>query len=200
MLIADIAPFLNESRVDELDNDAPSSASASILSMPDPLSSSSTQVVPPQLPPPHDSDHSDHEFESDSDSESSFPSVTSSFFFSSPASVASEGTGSGAARELIIPPLVLPEALANPSLYFPLDTPHASRYSANILRLLVVGPERVKQELDDTVSAEQLLSVVPMRRDLESVITTILSSFAENRMFAAVVLVSDSRAFLSVSA
>ncbi|KAF9073077.1 hypothetical protein BDP27DRAFT_1417536 [Rhodocollybia butyracea] len=97
----------------ELDNDGSSSASASILSMPDPLSSSSVQVVPPQLPLPHDSDHSDHEFESDSDSESSFPSVTSSFFFSSPASVASEGTGSGAARELTIPPLTLPEALAS---------------------------------------------------------------------------------------
>lgn len=177
----------------------PSSASASILSMPDPLSSSdttsvqydtthpsdyvraleSTSEVPfrsvgghaisemdgvgipeldTQLVPhrhhrqKHDSDHSDHEYgsESEAGSESSFPSVTSSFFFSSPASVASHGPGNDSheeldggsessraqglrvTQELIIPSLILPESLFLPntaSIYDTLNTPHASKYS-----------------------------------------------------------------------
>ncbi|KIK52910.1 hypothetical protein GYMLUDRAFT_49738 [Collybiopsis luxurians FD-317 M1] len=234
----------------------PSSASASILSMPDPLSSSNTtsvqydtihvsdyanilesgsgvsspslnsqnddNVVAPQNPPAvvpeqqqrsneapppppvhehrHDPDHSDHDHGSGSDSEveseSSFPSVTSSFFFSSPASVASHGPGDEsqeedggesessrgltrglrATRELIIPSLILPEAIViNPS-YYPLETPHASKIvesrsqevhsrpsELNAIRLLIVAPSdaqrvgdnepllstRIKRELDE---------------------------------------------------
>ncbi|KAF5386506.1 hypothetical protein D9757_005850 [Collybiopsis confluens] len=145
----------------------------------------------------HDHDH-DHGYGSDSEveSESSFPSVTSSFFFSSPASVASHGPGDDsneedggdsessrgisrglrATQELIIPSLILPEALVNRP-YSPLETPHASQLQSveppsqhpldlNAIRLLVVTPsdlrrvgavgvditlvsERVKTELEE---------------------------------------------------
>lgn len=270
----------------------PSSASASILSMPDPLSSSDTtsvqydtihssdyaralestsgvssrpvgghsvlemdgagipeletQLVPhghPQHRQKHDSDHSDHEYgsESEAGSESSFPSVTSSFFFSSPASVASHGPGNDSheesngdggsessraqglrvTQELIIPSLILPESLFLPnttSIYNPLDTPHASKYSnaraqgdglpsvEAVCLLIVASPklditnsvlplsETVKMELDDTnlLSREvKLRSVVSPRQDVESVLTTVINSFKENNLFTAVVLVSD---------
>ncbi|KAJ3981668.1 hypothetical protein F5890DRAFT_506224 [Lentinula detonsa] len=190
----------------------PSSVSASILSMPDPLSSSSRTSVqydtihisdyasiigyennvssplvdfnatsatmnppsefgrrlddfaPRQQPELAYLDHSDHDVgsESEPESESSFPSVTSSFFFSSPASVASHVPGddshedsnedgeSGsfrATRELVIPSLMLPTALDLPHDY-PLETPHPkpsiqrlqTASASNFLRLLVVAP------------------------------------------------------------
>ncbi|KAH7878431.1 uncharacterized protein C8R40DRAFT_1066890 [Lentinula edodes] len=231
----------------------PSSASASILSMPDPLSSSDTTSVqydtihisdytrlleyessvsspsvtghgiginavslPPQfrnersntfapqrLPESAYRDLSDHDFESESEpeSESSFPSVTSSFFFSSPASVASHGPGEDshedsnedresrslrATQELVIPSLMLPEALNLPSVVhdYPLETPHPPKPSiphsqapsaSDVLRLLVVAPsdlrrpsimegdqvpylsQRVKKDFDDVVSQTNAL-------------------------------------------
>ncbi|KAJ3856255.1 hypothetical protein EV368DRAFT_78853 [Lentinula lateritia] len=224
-----------------------SSASASILSMPDPLSSSDTTSVqydtihisdytrlleyesgvsspsvashgigmdavsvPPKLrdersntSPPQRMpefayrDLSDHDFgsESEPESESSFPSVTSSFFFSSPASVASHGPGDNshedsneerATQELVIPSLMLPEALNLPTAVqdHPLETPHPPKPSiphsqapsaSNDLRLLVVAPsdlrrpsvvegdqvpylsQRVQKDLDDVVSQTNAL-------------------------------------------
>ncbi|KAJ3908759.1 hypothetical protein F5879DRAFT_1044604 [Lentinula edodes] len=229
-----------------------SSASASILSMPDPLSSSDTTSVqydtihisdytrlleyesgvsspsvtgygigidavsvppklrnersntfPPQRMPELAYRDSDHDFgsESEPESESSFPSVTSSFFFSSPASVASHGPGDDshedsneeqesrslrATQELVIPSLMLPEALNLPSAVHdhPLETPHPTKPSilhsqapsaSDVLRLLVVAPsdlrrpsvmegdqvpylsQRVKKDLDDVVSQTNAL-------------------------------------------
>jgi hypothetical protein len=255
---------------------APSSSSASILSMPDPLSSSNPTSVQydtihlsdyasvlesgsgvplvsqhdgvphHQMPPEqgHPDHSSDHEYASDSEaeSESSFPSVTSSFFFSSPASVASHGPGddsheesnsnedggseSSRARglrvtqEFVIPSLILPEALSLPnpitSVYYPLDTPHASKPRAHDdMCLLIVAPapveratdahslsEKVKNELDEAVSISQsrtnelepgfkLCSIVPSGHDVQSVLTSVINSFSENELFSAVVLVSE---------
>ncbi|KAJ4473102.1 hypothetical protein J3R30DRAFT_763873 [Lentinula aciculospora] len=267
----------------------PSSASASILSMPDPLSSSNTSVLydtihisdyasileygsgvsspsvaapgidaavdspeyarrlvnehyhtsAPSLQP--ELDHSDHEFgsESEPDSESSFPSVTSSFFFSSPASVASHGPyddshgefnedgesrGLRATQELVIPSLTLPEALDLPN-HFPLETPHPPKLhtdpfqahnvpsTSNPFRLLVVAPsdsrrtskaggdrsaslsERVMKDLEDEISQANALhhlrSFAPPDQDMEAVLETIIDSFFDNELFAAVVLASE---------
>ncbi|GAW03562.1 hypothetical protein LENED_005295 [Lentinula edodes] len=241
----------------------PSSASASILSMPDPLSSSDTTSVQydtihisdytrlleyessvsspsvtghgiginARLPESAYRDLSDHDFESESEpeSESSFPSVTSSFFFSSPASVASHGPGEDshedsnedresrslrATQELVIPSLMLPEALNLPSVVhdYPLETPHPPKPSiphsqapsaSDVLRLLVVAPSDLRRpsimEGDQTNALHlhaargyqpELHSVVA-DQDMETVLATVIDAFVKNELFTAVVLTSE---------
>ncbi|KAJ3761569.1 hypothetical protein EV360DRAFT_67744 [Lentinula raphanica] len=255
----------------------PSSASASILSMPDPLSSSNTTSVqydtihitdyasmfesesgvsspsvlsrgttapvevgsssepettqPPRRPQPQTVYYADHDHdlgtESDPESESSFPSVSSSFFFSSPASVASHGLAEDsheesnedgesrslrATRELVIPSLMLPEALdlSNIVNSHPLETPHPPKPSlhhfqtytgpstSNFFRLLVVEPSDFRRS-----STEQVESSIPLsnriKKDLDEVVSKATSSKHSDAQFDCVALQDqDMEAALSI--